>query len=80
MANQRKVAVLVGSLRRESFTRKVANALMKLAPPSLLLEIVEIGEVSLYKPGSRAQPSARLAGAAREVARRRCRPVCDAGV
>jgi len=48
MANQRKVAVLVGSLRRESFTRKVANALIKLAPPSVVLEIVDIGGVSLY--------------------------------
>src|SRR5438552_15299230 len=48
MANQRKVAVLVGSLRRESFTPKVANALIKLAPPSVVLEIVDIGGVSLY--------------------------------
>jgi chromate reductase len=48
MANPRKVAVLIGSLRRESFTRKVANALIKLAPPSLACEIVDIGGVSLY--------------------------------
>jgi len=45
MANQRKVAVLVGSLRRESFTRKVAVALIRLAPPELEMEIVEIERI-----------------------------------
>ncbi len=44
----RNVAVLVGSLRNESFTRKVANAIIKLAPVSLRLEIVEIAQVSHY--------------------------------
>lgn len=44
----RKIAVLVGSLRKESFTRKVAKTLMLLAPPSLELDIVEIGQLPLY--------------------------------
>jgi chromate reductase len=44
----RKVAVLVGSLRKESFTRKVARTLMQLAPPTLEMEIVEIGQLPLY--------------------------------
>ncbi|MFN2636112.1 MAG: NADPH-dependent FMN reductase [Gemmatimonadaceae bacterium] len=48
MAPVRKVAVLVGSLRKESLTRKVANALAKLAPASLKLEIVEFSNVSSY--------------------------------
>jgi chromate reductase len=42
------VAVLVGSLRKDSFNRKVANALQSLSPPSLKLEIVEIGALPLY--------------------------------
>jgi len=42
------VAVLVGSLRRESFTRKLAKALIALAPPSLRMEMVEIGALPLY--------------------------------
>jgi chromate reductase len=42
------VAVLVGSLRRDSFTRKIAVALAALAPPSLSLEIMEIGRLPLY--------------------------------
>jgi chromate reductase len=45
---QRKVAVLVGSLRKASLNRKAALALAKLAPESLALEIVEIGDLPLY--------------------------------
>ena len=43
-----KVAVLVGSLRRESYCRKMAKALAALAPEPLSLEIVEIGGLPLY--------------------------------
>jgi chromate reductase, NAD(P)H dehydrogenase (quinone) len=42
------VAVLVGSLRRESLNRKLANALMELAPSSLKPGFVEIGGLPLY--------------------------------
>jgi len=44
----KKIAVFVGSLRKESFNRKMAKALAILAPESLMLEIVEIGELPLY--------------------------------
>lgn len=44
----RKVAVLVGSLRAASWNRKVAEALIALAPPGLALEIVEIRALPLY--------------------------------
>jgi chromate reductase, NAD(P)H dehydrogenase (quinone) len=44
----RDVAVFVGSLRRESFTRRVAIALGTLAPPELKLSIVELGQLALY--------------------------------
>src|SRR5499425_3157057 len=44
----RDVAVLVGSLRTESLTRKVARALAELVPDSLALEIVEIRRLELY--------------------------------
>ena len=43
-----KVAVLVGSLRKEAFSLKTAKTLISLAPESLALEIVEIGELPLY--------------------------------
>ncbi len=56
MAEARKVAVIVGSLRKESFTRKVAHALASLAPPALKLEIVEIGRLPLYNQDDDASP------------------------
>ena len=42
------IAVVVGSLRRDSFNRKLANALVKLAPPECSLQPVEIGDLPLY--------------------------------
>ncbi len=44
----KKIAVFVGSLRKESFNRKMAKALTTLAPKSLMLEIIEIGGLPLY--------------------------------
>jgi len=48
MADVRDVVVLVGSLRKESLTRKIAMAMKGLAPPSLALEIVEIRNLQMY--------------------------------
>jgi chromate reductase, NAD(P)H dehydrogenase (quinone) len=48
MPDTRHVAVLVGSLRKASFNRKTALAVAALAPASLKLEIVEIGDLPLY--------------------------------
>jgi chromate reductase len=44
----KKIAVFVGSLRKESFNRKMARVLTTLAPESLALEIIEIGGLPLY--------------------------------
>jgi chromate reductase len=49
---KKKIVVLVGSLRKESFNRKIANVLIKLAPTSLEMKIVEIGELPLYNQDS----------------------------
>lgn len=48
MEKPMNVCVLVGSLRKASLNRMLANALISLAPPSLLLDIVEIGQLPLY--------------------------------
>src|SRR4051812_41082619 len=48
MAQDRDIAVIVGSLREGSFSRKTARALANLSPAGLKLEIVEIGELPLY--------------------------------
>ena len=44
----RSVAVLVGSLRKEAYSRKTALALIGLAPPELAFAIHEIGQLPLY--------------------------------
>jgi chromate reductase, NAD(P)H dehydrogenase (quinone) len=43
-----KVAVIVGSLRKDSINRQLAQALGKLARPKLDFRIVEIGDLPLY--------------------------------
>ncbi|BBB90897.1 MAG TPA: NAD(P)H-dependent oxidoreductase [Methylomusa anaerophila] len=43
-----KIAVIVGSLRKDSFNRKIAKALMSLAPAGLVLEEVDIGQLAMY--------------------------------
>jgi chromate reductase len=48
MSAQRDVAVFVGSLRRQSYSRRLAGALATLTPPSLALGVVEIGDLALY--------------------------------
>ena len=42
------VCVLVGSLRRASFSGMLANALMSLAPSSMVPEVAEIGQLPFY--------------------------------
>lgn len=48
MSKVYNVAVLVGSLRKESINRRLALALADLAPKTLSLNIVEIGDLPLY--------------------------------
>lgn len=48
MVNSYTVALLVGSLRKEAFSRKLGDALSRLAPSSLRLKTVEIGQLPLY--------------------------------
>lgn len=46
--NQKSIAVIVGSLRKESFNRKMALNLIELAPKNLRCEVIEIGHLSFY--------------------------------
>ena len=46
--NPIKVAVFVGSLRAESFNRRLARAVEKLAPAELTFEVVRIDDLPLY--------------------------------
>lgn len=44
----RNIALIVGSLRQGAYTRLVAQALIELAPPTLALNEVGIGELPFY--------------------------------
>jgi len=45
---RKKIAIIAGSLRKGSFNRKMARALISLAPDSLECELVEIRGLPLY--------------------------------
>jgi chromate reductase len=68
MATSRRVAVVVGSLRKDSLNRKMAKAMASLAPPSLALEIVEIGDLPLYNQDDDAAPPAASAAFKKKIA------------
>src|SRR4030088_1109370 len=48
MATPYSVVVIVGSLRKESFTLKIANSLTKLAPDTLKLNVVTLHDISFF--------------------------------
>lgn len=55
----RKVAVIVGSLRKDSFSRKVAQAVAAAAPAGLSFQFVEIGDLPFYDQDIEAAPPAQ---------------------
>ena len=48
MSNPLDVAAVVGSLRRDSYTRRLTEALARLSGDSMRIEIVEIRDLSMY--------------------------------
>lgn len=58
MTAPKDITVFVGSLRKQAFTRKVAQALQALSPAELALEIVEIGSLPLYNQDLEKAPPA----------------------
>lgn len=61
--SQYKIAVLVGSLRRDSFNRKLATAMAMLAPTGFAFKQVQIDDLPLYNQdddATQAEPVLRL--------------------
>ena len=54
--SQYKIAVLVGSLRKDSFNRKLALAVAKLAPADFSFEYLRIDDLPLYNQDNDANP------------------------
>jgi len=52
------IVTIAGSLRKESFSLKIANALAKLAPPSLKLEVITPAGISFFSQDLEAAPPA----------------------
>lgn len=59
MANKTySIAVLVGSLRKESFNRKMAQVMAALAPASLKLELIDLAPLQMYNQDLDEDPPA----------------------
>lgn len=65
---QFKVAVLVGSLRKDSFNRQLADAIVKLAPQEFSFKAVEIGDLPLYNQDDDAEPAESVKRLKSEIA------------
>ncbi len=58
MATPHRIAVIVGSLRKQAFSLRTAQALAKLAPSSLQLDIVALHGISFFNQDLEASPPA----------------------
>lgn len=54
-----QIGVIVGSLRRDSFNRRLATALAQLASKEFTFKQLEIGDLPLYNQDDDANQAAR---------------------
>ena len=55
-----RIGLVIGSLRRDSFNRRLAGALRRLAPPQLEFHEIAIGDLPLYNQDDDADPHANV--------------------
>src|SRR5690606_33386969 len=65
--SQYQIAVLVGSLRRNSYNRQLANAVIKLAPPELSFNFLRIDDLPLYNQDDDNIPAEQVKRLKQEV-------------
>jgi len=65
--SQYPIAVIVGSLRADSFNRRLARALAKLAPADFSFSESEIGDLPLYNQDQDASPPAAVTRLKEEI-------------
>jgi len=63
-----KIAVIVGSLRRESFNRQLAGAMVKLGPADFAFTVPPIDDLPLYNQDDDAHPAAPVARLKAQIA------------
>ena len=64
---QVKIAVLVGSLRKESLNARLAAALARMAPPELRFQRTEIGDLPPFSQDNEASPAPSVTRLKNEV-------------
>lgn len=52
-----KIGIFIGSLRKESFSRKLANHMIDIAPEQFEMSIIEIGHLPMYNQDYDAEAS-----------------------
>jgi chromate reductase len=65
---QYQIAVIVGSLRRDSLNRKLASGLARLAPAGFSFKQLEIGDLPLYNQDDDANQAATVKRLKAEIA------------
>lgn len=66
--NPYQIAVVVGSLRKDSVNRKLAYALERLAPPTLAFTHLNIGDLPLYNQDEEGNPGAAVVRLKQQIA------------
>ena len=66
--SQYTIAVIVGSLRKDSFNRSLANALIRLAPQEFAFKTIEIGDLPLYNQDDDGNPAPAVKRLKSEIA------------
>ncbi len=66
--SQYQIAVIVGSLRKDSFNRKLASAVVKLAPPEFSFKQVQISDLPLYNQDDDANQAESVKRMKNEIA------------
>ena len=66
--SQTKIAVIVGSLRRDSYNRKLAGALAKLGPPDFTFQELQIADLPHYCQDDDGTPTAAVKRFKSEIA------------
>jgi chromate reductase len=65
--SQYQIAVVVGSLRKDSFNRKMADAIVNMAPPDFSFKQLQIGDLPLYNQDDDAGPAESVKRLKREI-------------
>src|SRR5512145_1862485 len=55
--NRYRIAVIAGSLRKDSFNRRLGGALARMAPPDFSCQLVRIDDLPLYNQDDDARPA-----------------------